>query len=113
MMLSPFGAVLMGALAGFVSVLGFEYTQPFLAQKMKTHDTCGVNNLHGMPSLLGGLLSVLIAGIATKAEYDQFNSRPAPEDGSLAEIFPLELESTAEWEWTPGYQAGMQMAGIA
>merc|ERR1712029_1069031 len=39
MMLSPFGAVLMGAMAGFVSVLGFEYTQPFLAQKMKTHDT--------------------------------------------------------------------------
>ena len=57
-----------------------------------------------MPSLLGGLLSVLIAGVATKAEYDQFNSRPAPEDGSLAEIFPLELESTAEWKWTPGYQ---------
>ena len=66
-----------------------------------------------MPSLLGGLLSVLIAGVATKAEYDQFNSRPAPEDGSLAEIFPLELESTAEWEWTPGYQVNTVLLLVA
>jgi len=114
MMLSPFGAVLMGALAGFVSVLGFEYTQPFLAQKMKTHDTCGVNNLHGMPSLLGGLLSVLIAGIASKTEYDQFNEASNnPDKSSLYEIFPLNYNNDDSWKWTGGYQAGMQMAGIA
>ena len=113
MMLSPFGAVLMGAMAGFVSVLGFEYTQPFLAQKMKTHDTCGVNNLHGMPSLLGGLLSVLIAGIASKTEYDQFNIDGDNHDkSSLYEIFPLNFENNDSWKWTGAYQAGMQMAGI-
>lgn len=96
-----------------MATLGFVYVQPFLAEKLKITDTCGVNNLHGMPSILGGLLSVLIAGIATKEEYDQFNKDSnLPEKSSLFEIFPLNFENSADWEWTPGYQAGMQMAGI-
>ena len=42
--------------------------------KLKVHDTCGVNNLHGMPGLFGGLLSVLIAGIASADVYDKFST---------------------------------------
>ena len=49
------------------------YLQPFLLSKLRIHDTCGVNNLHGMPGLLGGLLSVLVAGIASSDTYDKFN----------------------------------------
>lgn len=48
--------------------------QPFLLDKLKIHDTCGVNNLHGMPGLFGGLLSVLIAGIASSDVYDKFST---------------------------------------
>ena len=33
------------------------------------HDTCGVNNLHGMPGIIGALAGVLFAGIAT---YDYY-----------------------------------------
>ena len=66
------GAVTVGALAGILSTVGFKYIQPFLLGKLKIHDTCGVNNLHGMPGLFGGLLSVLIAGIASSDVYDKF-----------------------------------------
>jgi len=109
MMLSPFGAIVMGTLAGVVSVLGFEYLTSFLAQKLKITDTCGVHNLHGMPSVLGGILSILIAGIATREEYDRFNvDGDIPEKSSLNEIFPLSGEET----WTNQHQAGLQAAGM-
>jgi len=111
MMLSPFGAILMGSLAGVVSVLGFDYVSKFLVEKLKIADTCGVHNLHGMPSILGGFLSILIAGIATRKEYDQFNiDGDIPEKSSLNEIFPLINEDE---NWTNQLQAGLQAAGMA
>ena len=93
LMLTPGGAATVGAIAGALSTLGFKYVQvrwdnchcshghnappaylqPFLLSKLRIHDTCGVNNLHGMPGLLGGLLSVLVAGIASSDTYDKFN----------------------------------------
>ena len=36
--------------------------QPWLVEKLKITDTCGVPNL---PAVMGGLLSVLLAGIAS------------------------------------------------
>ena len=48
--------------------------QPLLLSKLKIHDSCGVHNLHGMPGLFGGLLSVLLAGIATPETYDKFSA---------------------------------------
>lgn len=43
--------------------------QPVLASKLKIHDTCGVHNLHGMPGILAGLLSVVFAMTASKTTY--------------------------------------------
>ena len=45
----------------------FSFVQPFLCEKLKIHDSCGVNNLHGMPSVMGGLLSVILAAMASPA----------------------------------------------
>ena len=73
MMLTPGGAVVVGALAGLLSTLGFRYVQPALQEKLKVHDSCGVNNLHGMPGLLGAVISVILAGIASPAAYDKFS----------------------------------------
>jgi len=66
----------------------------------------GVNNLHGMPSLLGGVLSIVMAGIATREQYDQFNG---DKSDSLHEIFfGLGEDPTRDVAW----QAGMQAAAM-
>jgi len=80
MMLTPGGSLIIGALAGILSVCGFQYVTPVLLKKFKIHDTCGVNNLHGMPGLFGGLLSILMAGLASPETYDKFSSGVAEAD---------------------------------
>ncbi|VDM25924.1 unnamed protein product [Toxocara canis] len=50
--LEPLHALLVGSGAAIISVFGFAYLTPFLARKCGIHDTCGVNNLHGMPGIV-------------------------------------------------------------
>uniref|UniRef100_A0A8C2ZV77 Ammonium transporter Rh type A n=1 Tax=Cyclopterus lumpus TaxID=8103 RepID=A0A8C2ZV77_CYCLU len=59
MNIGPFGAMLIGLVAGIVSTLGFKYLTPILASKLGIQDTCGVHNLHGMPGILGGLAGIV------------------------------------------------------
>merc|ERR1712129_119499 len=93
MMLTPGGSLIIGSLAGILSVCGFQYIQPCLLKKLKIHDSCGVNNLHGMPGLFGGLLSILVAGLASSDTYDKYSAEV--EDKSLTEIPALAGEDTA------------------
>lgn len=79
MMLTPFGALAAGFLAGTVSTLGYKFFTPILESRFKLQDTCGVHNLHGMPGLLGAILGVLVAALATHEAYG---------DG-LQTVFPL------------------------
>merc|ERR1712196_720495 len=48
-----------GFAAGLVLTLGTTYIQAAL-ERAGLHDTCGVHNLHGLPSIVGGLVSVFI-----------------------------------------------------
>jgi len=59
--MSGFGAIMIGCAAGLVSTFGFNKIMPWL-EGMGVHDSCGVHNLHGMPSLIGALASVILAG---------------------------------------------------
>ena len=43
------------------SIYLFSIWQPFLSSKLKIHDTCGVNNLHGMPGVLAGIIGAIAA----------------------------------------------------
>lgn len=88
MIITPGGSLAVGAVAGVLSVCGFHYVQPLLLEKLKVHDSCGVNNLHGMPAILGGLLSALVAGLASHDTYDKFGGDLEIENSSLVEIFP-------------------------
>jgi len=55
-----YGAMLAGFIAGTVSSFGFAYLGPYLQKKIRLHDTCGVHNLHGMPGVMGGLISAIM-----------------------------------------------------
>ena len=57
--LTPGGALLLGILAGAISVGGYVSVSPMLQNVFGIYDTCGVGNLHGLPSLLGGLASTV------------------------------------------------------
>ena len=96
--------------------------QPLLVKKLKITDTCGVHNLHGMPAVMGGILSILLAGIAMPEEYDKFNGG---EEKSLHEIFPLSdpgneynnnpellLDGTEGLVWSSNKQAWFQAAAM-
>merc|ERR1711972_702123 len=54
-LVSPFGALVVGGLAGLLSTWGFVKSPMF-----GDVDTCGISNLHGMPGILGGLFSAAV-----------------------------------------------------
>ena len=66
MLVDPFAAIIIGSGAGIVSAIGFAYLQGALKQTIGLHDTCGVNNLHGMPGILGGIISAIVAATASQ-----------------------------------------------
>lgn len=64
----PFTSLICGFFAGVVSTIGFAKISHYLEHKIGLFDTAGINNLHGMPGLLGGVLSaVVIAGLGTNS----------------------------------------------
>jgi ammonium transporter Rh len=65
---SPGMAFCIGVGAGLLSTLGFVVIQGKLEKKMGLIDTCGVNNLHGMPGLLGGLVAIAVVPSAAASQ---------------------------------------------
>ncbi|XP_003803571.1 ammonium transporter Rh type A [Otolemur garnettii] len=59
MKIQPYGSMIIGSVAGMVSVLGYKYLTPFFATKLRIQDTCGVHNLHGLPGVVGGLAGIV------------------------------------------------------
>jgi ammonium transporter Rh len=69
LIIQPGSAFAIGAIAGSVSVWGYVKLQPWLQDKIRLHDTCGVNNLHGMPSIIGALAGIIASGVAEWSDY--------------------------------------------
>ena len=57
----PGYAFLIGFIGGTFSVFGFATLNSYFERKIKLHDTCGVNFLHGMPGALAGCISIIFA----------------------------------------------------
>jgi ammonium transporter Rh len=61
-LVGPVTAWIIGALAGVLSVLSFLYVHDWLRRTTGVLDTMGVNNLHGIPGIFGGLSAIVVAG---------------------------------------------------
>lgn len=66
----PVAALLVGLIAGGISTLGFRFASPWVESKLKIADTCGVLDLHGMPGLLGGIASAVLASACYASNED-------------------------------------------
>uniref|UniRef100_A0A674EQ76 Ammonium transporter Rh type A n=1 Tax=Salmo trutta TaxID=8032 RepID=A0A674EQ76_SALTR len=64
--IGPFGAMIIGFVAGIISTLGFKFLTPILASNLGIQDTCGVHNLHGMPGILGGIAGIVAVALGKK-----------------------------------------------
>ncbi|XP_058012074.1 ammonium transporter Rh type C [Ahaetulla prasina] len=101
MMLTPYGALIVGFICGIVTTIGYVYLTPFLDAKLHIQDTCGVHNLHAMPGLIGGIVGAVTAAAATEGVYGK---------KGLINMFDF----TGEYrDRTPSIQGGFQAAGIA
>ncbi|KAI8515252.1 hypothetical protein Bbelb_078430 [Branchiostoma belcheri] len=118
MMVHPWGALLIGSLAAVLSVVGYSYITPFMADRLKIHDTCGVNNLHGMPGVLAGIIGAIVAAVASPAQYGNsvyqiFPARaPIANSSELATIQAAFPAIEAGSGRSAGLQAGFQMAAL-
>jgi ammonium transporter Rh len=70
--IGPGGAICIGLIAGLIGTLGFRFLTPKLEQWIKLNDSCGINNLHGMPGVFGGIVSIICSGIYWSYQPDIF-----------------------------------------
>lgn len=101
--MTPGGALLVGVLAGVLSTFGYAYGSPFMEDYFKVYDTCGVHNLHGIPSLLGGLSSAMFVAIDNDAAFLHNEGIPQPVRQILAVVTTLALAIVS------GYITGIVM----
>ncbi|XP_066943155.1 ammonium transporter Rh type B isoform X1 [Macrobrachium rosenbergii] len=119
LMVQPWGAALVGMIAGVISVLGYTYLTPLLASKLRLHDTCGVHNLHGMPGVIAAIVSGIVTAMASEATYGpslyQIYPEMAPEedteDFTRIKQFIPDLEPGSGR--TASTQAGLQILALA
>lgn len=75
----PAGAIAIGIIASFVSTYGFNFIQPYLEKEWSLHDTCGIHNLHAMPSIVGAIASVITCAITIDDDKEIFGADKADE----------------------------------
>ncbi|KAM6925378.1 LOW QUALITY PROTEIN: rh50-like protein [Xenentodon cancila] len=85
MMISPVAAYILGMMGCIACILGYRYLSPFLAQRCKIQDQCGIHNLHGLTGLISctaGICAILMADekVYGPSLYEIFTHR-APVEG--------------------------------
>jgi ammonium transporter Rh len=101
LVIEPWGAILIGMLAGTLSVFGYVYISPFLRDKIGLQDTCGIHNLHGLPGLMGGIGGSISAAVAGDDSYGL----------SIGAVFPAR-DCTYGLCRTAGEQGAHQMFAV-
>jgi len=92
-LLHPAGAIAVGMVASTVSVFGHNLIEPTITSKF-VHDTCSINNLHGMPSICGAVASIIMcASVSTKhletaySEAERTTAFPMGEEQWKAQLY--------------------------
>lgn len=96
LVIQPWGALMIGLVAGLVSVVGYEKITPWLSRVTGLDDTCGVHNLHGMPGVLGALAGAISASMAGETAYG----------AQIGSVFPARASSNATAAALMGFSAG-------
>lgn len=99
-MLTPYGSLIVGFCCGILSTLGYIYVTPFLEEKLKIQDTCGIHNLHAMPGVIGGIVGAITAAAASEEVY-----------GAEGLINTFDFEGDFK-DRVPTVQGGYQAAGL-
>jgi len=73
LIVTPAGAIVCGFVAGIISVIGYRFLSDLLASHFRIQDTCGVNNLHGMPGILSCLIGIFTVLRANNIQ-NQYNA---------------------------------------
>ena len=97
LVIGPYVSLIIGGVAGALSVIGYIYISPFLESRFGLHDTCGVHNLHGLPGILGGVSGIITSRLASENLYGDSISSIFPargqgrnaEDQSLYQLYAL------------------------
>lgn len=95
MMISPAAAYALGVMGCTACFFGYKYLTPFLAQRLRIQDQCGIHNLHGLTGLISstaGICAILLATEDTYGPslYQIFSHRAPPEgDPKLLELQQL------------------------
>lgn len=66
----PYAAMLIGLVSGAVATFGYRFGTDSLA-RVGLHDSCGVNNLHGLPGLIGAVAGSIAAGVVDDTVYGE------------------------------------------
>ncbi|CAI4222959.1 unnamed protein product [Auanema sp. JU1783] len=101
--LYPSHAVGIGILGSSVSVIGHVWVTPLLQKHFKLYDTCGVHNLHGIPGILAGVLSIVIAYFYEADSYGK----------TLYHIYPYYMGGPMNGDRDNKSQALYQLTGMS
>merc|ERR1711915_812634 len=69
LIVSPYGSLITGGIAGAISTLSYQYLQGYLQKRIGLHDTGGVLSLHGLPGIYAALASAVFCYLATPDVY--------------------------------------------
>jgi ammonium transporter Rh len=109
-------ALIVGAIAGLLSTVGYQYLDPlFTNAKLKIHDTCGVLSLHVIPGVIAAILGAIFAACASFTDYGvglyEYYPARAP-TVNATEFADLKLTTPGTGRGA-GEQAGFQLAALA
>nr|CAH0108907.1 unnamed protein product [Daphnia galeata] len=119
MMINIWGAMILGGLAGAVSIfIDRLSTTKAIHRIIGIRNAWGVNTLHGIPGIVAGLVGAIVSAAATKEDYGfslyrQFPARsPLNSSSEFSKIQYYNLKIDPGRERTALQQAGFQIAAL-